>query len=117
MSEHATAHRASAGLAECIEACADCETVCQESVMHSLQRGGEHAHLLHMRLLLDCAQLCSTTHDLMLRSSDFYHQQCRVCAEACERCAQSCERLGGEQMRRCAEACRRCAEACRSCAS
>ena len=112
MSEHATAHRASDAFAECIAACTDCHQVCVETISAGVQRGGDHAHLLHLRLLMDCATVCDATRDLMLRSSDFAHQTARLCAQVCERCAASCERLEGEDMARCAAACRRCATLC-----
>ncbi|MGN6378777.1 MAG: four-helix bundle copper-binding protein [Gaiellales bacterium] len=112
MSEHATAHRAGERFADCIASCTDCHQVCVESISAGVQQGGQQAHLLHLRLLMDCATVCDTTRDLMLRSSDFAHQMCRLCAAVCERCAVSCERAGGEQMQRCAEACRRCAANC-----
>ena len=114
MSEHATAHRASDAFAECIASCTDCHQVCVETISAGVQRGGDHAHLLHLRLLMDCATVCDATRDLMLRSSDFAHQMCGLCASVCERCAASCERVGGEDMRRCADACRRCAQSCRA---
>jgi hypothetical protein len=117
MSEHATAHRAGERFATCIAACTDCHQVCVETISAGVQRGGEHAHLLHLRLLMDCAEVCDTTRDMMLRSSDFAHQMCGLCASVCERSAASCERVGGDQMNRCAEACRRCAESCNNMAA
>jgi hypothetical protein len=117
MSEHATAHRAGERFAERIDACTDCHQVCVESISACMQRGGEHAHLLHLRLLMDCATVCDATRDLMLRSSDFAHQTARLCAQVCERCAASCERLEGDDMARCAAACRRCAALCNNMAA
>jgi hypothetical protein len=112
MSEHATAHRAGTRFAERIDACTDCHQVCVETISACVQRGGEHANLLHLRLLMDCATICDAARDLMLRSSDFAHQMSHLCDDVCERCAASCERLGGEEMQRCAAACRRAVAAC-----
>jgi hypothetical protein len=112
MSEHAHAHRAGERFADCIAACTDCHQVCVEAIAAGVQRGGQGAHLLHLRLLMDCATACDAARDLMLRSSDFAHQMGRLCGEICERAAASCERVGGDDMARCAQACRRCAEAC-----
>lgn len=105
----------SAEMRECIENCTNCHAICLETVTHCLQMGGKHAEAGHIRLLLDCAQICATSADFMLRSSDLHQFTCGVCAEACERCAAACEEIGGddELMRRCAEMCRRCAESCR----
>jgi hypothetical protein len=91
-----------------------CHGTCVETVDHCLQKGGRHAEAHHIRVLLDCAQICATSADFMLRGSEMHGSTCGVCAEACERCAADCERLADDDMmRRCAETCRRCAESCR----
>jgi hypothetical protein len=100
---------------KCIANCTECHSVCVETTVHCLGMGGAHAEAGHIGLLLDCAQICATSADFMLRGSDLHARTCGVCAEACQRCAEDCERLAGndEQVRRCAETCRRCAESCR----
>src|SRR5436305_536836 len=99
---------------DCVDDCTDCHAVCTETVSHCLQMGGEHARPEHIRLLLDCAQICGTSADFLLRGSELHTFTCQACAEICERCAQDCERLGDDPgMRACIEACRRCAESCR----
>jgi hypothetical protein len=99
---------------QCIEECQRCHSICLETVTHCLQKGGPHAEAQHIRLLLDCVEICETSANFMLRGSNLHTRTCAVCAEVCERCAQDCERFGDdEMMRRCAEACRRCAESCR----
>lgn len=99
---------------ECIDNCMRCHAVCLETITHCLQKGGKHAEAAHVRLLQDCAQICATSADFMLRGSDLHARTCGVCAEVCERCAESCERMADDDvMRRCAEECRRCAESCR----
>ena len=114
MSERTSAQRTREPLRSCIERCSDCHDVCTEAIAGFLQGGSPHGQYLLVRLLSDCAQLCDTTRDFMLRSSDLYRQIARLCAELCERCAQACERQGGELLVRCAEECRRCAESCRA---
>jgi hypothetical protein len=100
---------------QCIKECAACHEVCAETVQHCLQMGGKHAEPAHIRLLLDCAQICDTSKDFMLRMSDLHGRTCGVCAEVCQKCAGDCDRLGGgeAQMKTCAETCRRCADSCR----
>jgi hypothetical protein len=111
MHEHRAATRAGERFAVAIEAATDCHQACVEALAAGLQGGGDGAHLLHARLLLDCAQMCDAARDLMLRSSDFAHQAAALTAQVCERCAASCERAG-PGMAACAEECRRCAQAC-----
>lgn len=98
----------------CIDNCQECHEVCLRMVSHCLQKGGRHAEPSHIRLLLDCAEICETSANFMIRGSDLHVYTCGACSEACERCAEDCERLGDDaEMRRCAEVCRRCADSCR----
>ncbi|MDX1994083.1 MAG: four-helix bundle copper-binding protein [bacterium] len=99
----------------CIQNCLECHSICLATVAHCLQMGGEHASPMHIGILLDCAEMCQTSANFMLRGSNLHGRTCGVCAEACERCAVDCERLGmgDSQMMACADLCRRCAESCR----
>ena len=98
----------------CIQACTTCHGVCMETIAHCLKMGGKHAEAGHIRMMMDCAEICQTSANFMLRGSDFHGMTCSVCAEVCERCAQDCARFGDdEMMKRCADACRMCAESCR----
>ena len=98
----------------CIALCQECHEVCLRTVPHCLEKGGQHAEAAHIRLLLDCAEICETSANFMVRHSDLHTETCRACSEICQRCAEDCERLADDDMmRRCAEICRRCAESCR----
>jgi hypothetical protein len=107
--------RISQEMQDCISACMTCHAVCLETINHCLEMGGEHASPNHIGLLQDCAQICVTSADFMLRTSPHHGDVCGVCADICDACARACESMGGgdETMQRCAEACRRCAESCR----
>jgi len=101
-------------LQSCIRECTNCHEVCLETVTYCLQQGGQHAEVNHVRLLLDCAEICQTSANFMLRSSDLHGRTCGVCADVCERCAEDCARFqDDDMMQRCAEACRSCAASCR----
>jgi hypothetical protein len=98
----------------CIQECQRCHDICTETVTHCLQLGREHAESSHIRLLLDCAEICQTSANFMLRMSDIHGQVCGVCAEVCEHCAEDCERFEKDElMQQCAEVCRSCAQSCR----
>lgn len=102
----------------CIEICMACHSACEDLVKHCLEMGHEHAAPEHIRLLTDCAQICQTSADFMLRDSDQHMLICGVCAEICEACADDCDRFQDDQkMQQCAEVCRRCAESCRKMAA
>lgn len=106
------------GMQQCVDNCLNCYEVCLGTVNYCLQKGGKHAEPAHIRLLLDCAEICQTCPNFMIRDSDLYKGICGACADICDRCAQSCERFGDDaQLKSCAELCRRCAESCRKMAA
>jgi hypothetical protein len=93
----------------------ECHDICLQTVSHCLDKGGEHARTEHITLLLDCAEICQTAANFILRNSELHARVCAVCAEVCDRCAEECERLaaGDNIMQRSTQTCRTCAEACR----
>lgn len=111
---HRQSHAMNGEMEQCIENCLDCHRICEETAAYCTQMGGKHAEPMQLRLLRDCAQICITSADFMLRGSDLHPRVCGICAEVCDRCAESCELFGDDaQMQACAEICRRCAESCR----
>jgi hypothetical protein len=115
---HATSRQLSGNMQQCIQECLNCHSVCLATIPHCLSMGGQHAEAGHIALLLDCAEICQTSANFMLRGSVFHTRTCGVCAEVCEQCAQDCERMGDDpQMNTCVDACRRCAESCRQMAT
>jgi hypothetical protein len=108
------AHHIDEAMRRCIDECERCHAICLEGASHCVEEGGRHAEAAHIRTLLDCAEVCQTAANFMLRSSPMHATICAACAEACDRCAESCERLSEDDlMRQCAEICRRCAASCR----
>jgi hypothetical protein len=111
--KHRPGHALSAEMAQCIDECTDCHRICVSTARHCLEQGGEHAAPGHITVLLDCAAICQTSADFMIRGSDLHGRVCAICAEACNLCAESCEAFGEDKlMQECAEACRRCARSC-----
>jgi hypothetical protein len=97
----------------CIEVCNDCRRACMETAMYCLQQGGRHAEPNHIRLMLDCAEICQTSANFMQRGSDLHVHTCAVCATVCQRCFEDCNQMSDDlRMAACAEMCRRCAESC-----
>jgi hypothetical protein len=101
-------------LVHCIDECTNCHAVCTETLRHCLKLGGELAEAEHVMLLLDCAEICRTSAEFMLRGSPRHVLTCQACAEICRACAEACARHGrsDELLQLCAEECRRCAESC-----
>ncbi|HAR64458.1 MAG: four-helix bundle copper-binding protein [Candidatus Margulisiibacteriota bacterium] len=98
---------------ECIGITKDCANTCTETQTYCLQLGGNHAELNHMRMLLDCTEMCNTCSDVMMRGSDYYQSICYTCAEICEWTAASCDQFEDMKMGMCADTCRQCANVCR----
>jgi len=98
---------------QCIDECVRCHEVCLSTIPYCLEQAGEHAEEAHIVLLQDCAEICRTHIDFMLRGSDEQERISVACAAICRHCAADCDRLSDDDvMRACAEACRRCAESC-----
>lgn len=112
-------HPMSDEMRRCIQLCQDCHAICIQMIGHCLRIGGRHAAPDHIRLLMDCAQICTISADYMARESSFHDRTCIVCSEICRRCAESCGLIAGDNqlMRQCAELCRRCSESCERMAS
>jgi hypothetical protein len=113
MQHHHQGHHDTSEMKHCIDACHECHWICSATIPHCLEMGGRHAEMRHLRLMIDCAEICALSAGLMSRGSDHHAELCRVCAEICRECAESCARMGDDaQMMRCAEICRHCAESC-----
>lgn len=107
-------HQLSADTRTCIDNCLKCHSICTETINHCLNLGNEHANPEHIQILMDCAQICQTNADFMLRSSELHASLSNVCKEACIRCANDCEKISktDELMKQCAQWCNTCAESC-----
>jgi hypothetical protein len=97
----------------CIDECVRCHEVCLSTIPYCLEQGGRHAGEDHITLLFDCASICQTSADFMLRGSEEHPRTCAACAAICLRCAEACEQFANDEvMRACAASCRQCAESC-----
>lgn len=104
-------HPMSPEMRSCIDDCHRCHATCLEmAATHCLEQGGRHTEPAHMRLMLDCAEICQTAMNFMLRNSAHHAIICRACADICRACAASCEKVG--DMQGCVDICLRCAESC-----
>jgi len=97
----------------CIQNCQDCHRACLQTLVYCMEQGGEHAAPDHLCLLTDCAEICQTSANFMLRASELHIHTCGACAQVCLRCAEDCERMGDDlRMKALADTCRHCAESC-----
>ena len=106
-----THHTTTPEMQKCIEDCKQCHDICLQTAMtHCLPMGGRHVEQEHLRLMMNCAEICQTAANFMLSDSSLHGAVCTACAEVCDACADSCEQL--DDMDACAQACRHCAESC-----
>jgi hypothetical protein len=112
-------HHSDDDMQKCIQLCRDCYAMCTQAITHCLKVGGRHAAPDHIRLLLDCAQMCATASDYMLRESPFHNRICRVCSDLCKQCGKDCEQTAADDqmMKQCIEICRKCGDSCERMAS
>jgi len=102
-------------LERCIDLCQTAHRTCLETMLYCLGRGGAYAGADHIRLLADCAAMCQTAADFMLRESPLHGAVCAVCAEVCDQCAVECDAFADEgRLQACASLCRQCAAGCES---
>jgi hypothetical protein len=92
---------------QCVEACRECKNYCAALATS----GGLDSRTIVM--MKDCAEMCLTCSNLVLRESHFAAKIRKLCAEACNDCAAACEKASqGKIAQDCAAACRHCADAC-----
>jgi hypothetical protein len=98
---------------ECIEECLNCHAVCTMTLQHCIATGGEHTEVNLIGILLDCAEICQTSANFMLRGSPYHLVTCAACAELCRACEEACRAVNAdEQLAHCGEVCAACAESC-----
>jgi hypothetical protein len=111
-------HGVSSDIQHCIQTCLDCHNSCLNTVTYCLQQGQHHSDVAHITLMMDCAEICQTSANFMLRNSALHMRTCSICAEVCDICAMDCQRFADDmQMQSCADICRRCAQTCRNMAA
>jgi len=100
---------------QCIEECLNCYAACTMTAQYAIGEGGEKADPALVGVLLDCAEICQTSANFLLRGSPYHDSTCGACAEICRACEEACRTFSDdEQMLHCAELCASCAESCDS---
>jgi hypothetical protein len=99
----------------CIQNYQDCHRACLQTLAYCMKQGGRHAAPQHLRLLMDCADICLTSAAFMSRASDLHAYTCAACAAVCQACAEDCDQMSDDlRMKALADTCRHCAESCRA---
>ncbi|HSV49229.1 MAG TPA: four-helix bundle copper-binding protein [Candidatus Acidoferrales bacterium] len=98
---------------QCLKDSLYCYQTCTETTLRCVSMGGDHAKHGPINLLMDCARICNTNAEFIMRNSTYYPQTCGICADICDECGDECDKFEEDFMKECASACRRCAESCR----
>jgi hypothetical protein len=107
MSQNASDQMLNDQMEDCTQDCLNCHAVCLDTAMRSLQKGAQAAD--HIRILLDCAEICLTAAHFMMRNSPMHGYTCQACAQVCDHCGEMCSQMGEKD---CENACRACAVSC-----
>lgn len=95
----------------CIDALQACYAVCMRSVSYGYVKESGPLQEEHVRLMIDCAEMCQTAANFLIRESDHYLRICREAAEICKDLVSSCEGVDG--MEGILSICDECVSACR----
>lgn len=105
-------------LAECIDACFDCEQTCTACADACLAEDMVADLRTCITTNLDCADICGATGRILSRQTGndvgVIRAVLEACRAACKACGDECAEHASmhEHCRLCAEACRRCEQAC-----
>lgn len=97
-----------------LQAIQNCEAVCEFTEYSILQMGGASHRIEQLRLLRDCADICTLTAKYIARCSIFAKNIALLCAQICEVCGNHCLHHPDEQSQRCGQICLHCAQICRA---
>jgi hypothetical protein len=99
---------------DCVDSCLRSHAMCLETARYCIDQGGRHVSAAHLALLQDCAEMCQTTANSLLRHSPQHVAVCTACAQLCDACAVDCLTFPDDpQMERCARTCKDCSRSCR----
>lgn len=91
-----------------------CEATCENTEFAVLQMCGAANRTEQLRLLRDCADICTLMAKYLARCSHFSRNLAALCAHICEICGNHCLQHPDEVSQRCGQTCLHCAQQCRA---
>lgn len=91
----------------------NCEATC-EFTEYSIKMEGLSHRGEQLRLLRDCADICTLTAKYIARCSFFAKQIAALCAQICQICGNHCLQHPDELSQRCGQICLHCAQECQA---
>lgn len=95
-----------------LETVQNCEAICEFTEYSILQMEGSSHRKEQLRLLRDCADICTLTAKYIARCSFFAKSIACLCAQICEVCGHHCLQHPDEQSQICGQICLHCAQEC-----
>ena len=95
-----------------LETVQKCEAICENTEYSILQTGAVSYRREQLRLLRDCADICTLTAKYLARCSLFAPTIASLCAKICEPCGSHCLQHPDELSQRCGQMCLHCAKEC-----
>jgi len=99
---------------ELVESLENCDAVCSDCAVSSLDEEDNKAMSDCIKLSLDCADVCHLALRLLARDSSYVVSAVKLCMNMCDECATEYERHEHDQSRLCYQACRQCETHCRN---
>jgi hypothetical protein len=96
-----------------LETIQHCGAMCEFTEFSILQMEGSSHRREQLRLLRDCADICTLTAKYIARCSYFTKSIASLCAQICEVCGNHCLQYPDKLSQRCGQICLRCAQECR----
>lgn len=95
-----------------IEALNNCVTHCNHCADACLDEGDIKMMVDCIRTDRACAEICSTTANLLASNYKDVRGMVEQCRDICKKCADVCAKHDHKHCQECADACRKCEEAC-----
>lgn len=99
---------------ELVESLENCDAVCNNCAVSSLNEKDSRALTNCIKLNLDCADVCHLALRQLARNSKYAVLIVEICMKICAECAEECKKYDNDQCRLSTGACRRCENHCRN---
>lgn len=96
-----------------IETVQECEVTCEHMTTMIIDKHNVHMRKKQLKLLRDCADVCTLMAKFLARYSVFSKSLAKFCAIVCETCGNECKKFPDEESQRCAQICFNCAKECK----
>lgn len=91
----------------------DCEAMCEHMTTFLKRKKDVQSRVLQLKLLRDCADICTLTAKYIARNSGFAKCTANLCAFICEVCGKECLKFPDRESQNCGRICLNCARECR----